>query len=466
MLKFVLRHPYPSLMGIASSAAWRETALPEHSAIFCADDAALARAALEFAIEPLAQGDVVVFLVDPRVEAEVRTQLGARAVDLTRAERDGSIRFLDADLLAGALQLGEALDASVFETLIAGPIRELGAFGRRVHAFGTTVDVLARHGRHDLAMQLEQLWQREVDEGVSLACGYRYDAFPSITHTAAFDDVCRAHSYVGGDATHDVAAAAVQREQHVRALAARCLSLEGLVATRLGEDTLARAAASALHDLGNMLHVVQSGVSMLCEEAQNDPDRRELLDDVDAASVRASSLVQGLLAQVRRPSLRQTFASPASVANTVLGFLRRLVGTDYRLIVDMDSDLGVVTLDTARLERVLLNLALNARDAMPNGGLITLRGRAVERLGRDGTPAGWVRLEVSDTGTGMDAATRAQLFEPFFTTKGEGSGTGLGLSIVRSIVETAGGHVEVESERGRGTTFRVLLPRAPRHAQP
>ena len=447
-------------MEIASSADWHSGAPAEHSAIFCADDAGLARAAVEFALPALRQDEAVAFVVEAAVEAEVRASLAAREIDLARLERDGCVRFVDAGALARALCVDDAIDLVAFEALVRTPLRLLGALGRRVHAFTTAVDVLARDGRHDLALRLEPLWQPEAERGVSIACGYRYDAFPNLTHATTFEDVCRAHTQVGGDAAHDVAAAAVQKEQHVRALAARCSSLEGLVATRLGEDTLARAAASALHDLGNMLLVMQSGVATLGDDPGLDAERRELLEDVDAAAVRAAALVQGLLAQVRRPSLRQTLASPASVANTVLGFLRRLSGSQYRIVVDMDSDLGVVTLDTARLERVLLNLALNARDAMPHGGAITLRGRALDRLGKDGAPVGWVRLEVSDTGNGMDAATRAQLFDPFFTTKAEGAGTGLGLSIVRSIVESAGGQVEVESERGRGTTFRVLLPRA------
>jgi CheY-like chemotaxis protein len=134
--------------------------------------------------------------------------------------------------------------------------------------------------------------------------------------------------------------------------------------------------------------------------------------------------------------------------------LRRLIGEDVILTTTLALDLGRVRVDPGQLEQVLMNLAVNARDAMPRGGKLTITTRNVARPGGEA-----VQLSVTDTGSGMDAGTRARLFEPFFTTKEPGKGTGLGLAVVHGIVTQSGGQIEVDSEPDRGTTFRIELPR-------
>jgi CheY-like chemotaxis protein len=143
--------------------------------------------------------------------------------------------------------------------------------------------------------------------------------------------------------------------------------------------------------------------------------------------------------------------------------MRRLIGEDVELVTDCRDEDALVMVDAGQIEQVLMNLAVNARDAMPAGGRLSIQTaavgpEAVAVLGHGPRPPGWVRVSVTDSGTGMDPATLERIFEPFFTTKGEGKGTGLGLATVYGIVTQSGGHIEVESAPGRGTTFSIFFP--------
>jgi two-component system, cell cycle sensor histidine kinase and response regulator CckA len=182
---------------------------------------------------------------------------------------------------------------------------------------------------------------------------------------------------------------------------------------------------------------------------------RQHVEEVRMAGEQGAALTQQLLAIARKQVLQPRPILLNQVVVSTENLLRRLIGEHIELVTFLASDLGPVLADQAQLRQVILNLALNARDAMPHGGRITVRTHS-KTLPGTSQPA--VALAVEDTGCGMDAPTRAHLFEPFFTTKQPGRGTGLGLATVQRIVKEARGVIVVESEPGRGTRIEVLLP--------
>jgi CheY-like chemotaxis protein len=200
---------------------------------------------------------------------------------------------------------------------------------------------------------------------------------------------------------------------------------------------------------------------MLVHALKPDDPSRELAVEIQRAGERAGSLTRQLLAF----SHKQVLAPRSLDLNTVVSdsekFLRRLIGEHILFTTRLHEPIASVFADPGQVEQVLINLVVNARDAMPMGGSITVStGERTLFEAERGVPAGdWATLEVSDTGTGMDDLTLRRIFEPFFTTKGVGRGTGLGLATVHSIVETASGHVTVDTKLGEGSTFRVYLPR-------
>ncbi len=228
-------------------------------------------------------------------------------------------------------------------------------------------------------------------------------------------------------------------------------------------EAIGRLTGGIAHDFSNLLSVILSHSEMLIERLDEHHPARPAIVQVRKAALRAASLTRQLLAFGRRQVLQPRVLDLNAVVVDVTTMLRRLIGENIRLVTRLDPGLGAIRMDPAQLGQVLMNLAINARDAMPSGGVLTIETAnvRVEGNGRPGGPGpgDWVMLAVSDTGHGMDAATRARIFEPFFTTKEPGRGTGLGLSTVHGIVTQSGGEIDVESEPDRGTTFRIYLPR-------
>jgi PAS domain S-box-containing protein len=223
-------------------------------------------------------------------------------------------------------------------------------------------------------------------------------------------------------------------------------------------EAVGRLAGGVAHDFNNILTAMSGADALLLEGlAETDPLRR-FAEQIKRSISRAAILTRQLLTFTRKQPIQPVVVDPNEAVRAIDEMLRRMIGADIELRCELRA-LGRVKADPGALEQVLMNLAVNARDAMPGGGTLSLR--TADLRGGGAVPDGeWVQIEVADTGVGMDAATRARLFEPFFTTKEQGKGTGLGLSTVYGIVRQSRGHIEVDSEPGHGSHFRILLPRA------
>ena len=242
-------------------------------------------------------------------------------------------------------------------------------------------------------------------------------------------------------------------------------NLEQQLAQSQKMEAIGQLAGGVAHDFNNLLTVIVGCSELALEDFEPEDARRTNVVEVLAAARNATLLTQQLLAFSRRQVIQPRPLQLNDIVANMNGVLRRLIGAEIELTAVLARDLGQVHADQSQLEQVVLNLVVNARDAMPGGGVIRLEtdeealseAAAVE-LGVK--PGRFVRLTVVDTGLGMSEETRLRLFEPFFTTKDAGKGTGLGLSTVYGIVRQNGGHIQVDSAPGQGTEFRVLLPRA------
>src|SRR5438128_587086 len=259
--------------------------------------------------------------------------------------------------------------------------------------------------------------------------------------------------------------------RHARLVLARDVSAQRQLEEQLRQsqkmEAVGQLAGGIAHDFNNLLTAILGSTQLLLHNTPPGDARREDAEEIRHAGLRAAELTRQLLAFSRRQVLAPKVLDVNAVVANMDRMLRRLLGEDVELATSRDPAAGTVNADPGQLEQVLLNLAVNARDAMPGGGRlsigttrVTLREEHVERRHR--MPAGdYVCLAVADTGVGMDATTQAHLFEPFFTTKEVGKGTGLGLATVYGIVKQSGGYIWVYSEAGHGTTVKIYLPRVP-----
>jgi PAS domain S-box-containing protein len=239
-------------------------------------------------------------------------------------------------------------------------------------------------------------------------------------------------------------------------------SLEAQLVQAQKMEAIGRMAGGIAHDFNNILAAILVNSDWIATELRESHPLYEDAVGISTAAQRGAALTRQLLTFSRKQPQELRRVELNAVISDTDRLLRRLLGEDVRLKCSLDPTLGPIMADPSQMEQVLLNLAINARDAMPMGGELRVVSRNVELADpRHGLAAGpYVTVSVSDTGCGMDAATQSRIFEPFFTTKEPGKGTGLGLSTVFGIVRQSGGAVVVESEPGRGSTFTVYLPRS------
>jgi PAS domain S-box-containing protein len=230
-------------------------------------------------------------------------------------------------------------------------------------------------------------------------------------------------------------------------------------------EAIGRLVGSVSHDFNNLLTAIMVYCGLVTENlSQADPARHHA-EEIFAAAEQGSELVRQLLSIARQRQLEPTLVSVSEVVEDLGDMLQRLIGEDVLMEIVRDADPAFIEVDRSQLQQTVLNIALNARDAMPTGGRLTIRSRTANLQNGDKNeehvPGGnYVVLSIEDTGVGMDAATRARIFEPFFSTKPQGKGTGLGLASVHAIVSQAGGHIRVTSTPGQGSLFDLYFPRA------
>jgi hypothetical protein len=230
-------------------------------------------------------------------------------------------------------------------------------------------------------------------------------------------------------------------------------------------ESVGKLAGGVAHDFNNLLGVITGYGELLARRLPDDPGLRKYVDDIMKAAERAADLTRQLLAFSRKQVLRPRIIDLNAIVGEMEKMLQRLIGEDVQLVTRFADPLGRVKADPGQIEQVLMNLAVNARDAMPQGGRLTIETANVNldaayvRSRPDVEPGPHVVLAVSDTGQGMDPEVLSHVFEPFFTTKEPGKGTGLGLATVHGIVKQSGGHIFVYSEAEHGTTFKIYLPR-------
>jgi PAS domain S-box-containing protein len=332
---------------------------------------------------------------------------------------------------------------------------------KAVDMFGWPAEELATKSPVDISAEFQADGRRSADA----AAGYLHQAV--VEGTAFFEWIHRSRD--GRDIPCEIRLARLPDPSRILIRGSIAditdrLQLEAQLRQAQKMEAIGQLAGGVAHDFNNLLTVIAGYCGILLDRLPPDDPLRSDVRAIADAGHRAASLTQRLLAFSRRAVLTPKVIDINSVVRETEHILRRLIGEDILLTVALLPGGGLVKVDPGHLGQVLINLAVNARDALPGGGGLTIRTERVDLSGAvsmsgQEMPAGhYLRLVVSDTGHGMSPDVKSRIFEPFFTTKGVGKGTGLGLAVVHGFVKQSGGYIEVDSEEGQGSTFSISLP--------
>jgi PAS domain S-box-containing protein len=435
-----LVHPsfHPHIRGRAAALMAGES-VPAAEEIYVRLDGTPVDVEVNVARVPLPEGKAFVVIardIRDRKEAEqrVRREREASAASAEARERELWLREI-IDLLPSCIHARDEAGVFVlanraFAEVVGRPPREV--VGRSMTELGIPKDVAETSLAHDRVVLTTGTPTLVKDEPFVDRLGR-----PRIFETSRLPFALRSQA--------TVLCASVDVTERKR------LEAELLEAQKL--EAIGRLAGGIAHDFNNLLTVlVASAEELAAERTTPNPDVALIL----SAANRATALTQQLLAFARKSPVDVRELAINDLVEDIVSLLARVLGEEISIVTTLDPRAGNVRLDRASMDRVLMNLAVNARDAMPDGGTLTFATQPSQTP--DGGDARWVALSVTDTGVGMSEETRAHAFEPFFTTKTVGEGTGLGLATCFGIVQQAGGRIDITSERGRGTTFRILLP--------
>jgi PAS domain S-box-containing protein len=401
-------------------------------------------------------------------------------------QRHGAIATLNADVMLAAAQ-GVSLKG-MLEMCTASMVRNLNAAFARIWTISTTGEYLMLQASAGISTNLDNEYTK-IQMGTSKIGVIARDRKPHLTNDVVNDPRIsnwardeRMVAFAGYPLMVDDRLVGVMAMFSKRKLSPNVINALGSIAQAIAlgierkrlEEQLRQAqkmeavgqlAGGIAHDFNNLLTII-SGYSQLLMSRQGlDEDTRGLVKQIIGAGERAATLTRQLLAFSREQVLEPRVLDLNALLTNLEKMLRRLIGESITLTTALETSAPKVTADPGQLEQVIMNLAVNAADAMPQGGSLTIETRNVELDGsiskiRPTVQAGpYVMLAVSDTGHGMSPEVLAHIYEPFFTTKGPGKGTGLGLATVYGIVRQSGGHIDAYSEQGIGTTFKIYLPR-------
>jgi diguanylate cyclase (GGDEF)-like protein len=343
----------------------------------------------------------------------------------------------------------------------------LQEFARQLKRCFRSSDIPVRMGGDEFMVLLPECTSEHVPKALLHLRGLHFDhagEHVAITFAAGWAE------YKGGETAVDLlnrADHALYSDKKTRNAEKQVCAAEAEMAQQRKMVTVGQMTGGVAHDFNNMLTIIRGYSELLLDYIPVGDVLRDKVEEIDRAAQRAASLTRQLLSFSRKQQPQPD--RRVDLSKLVLGMetmIRALLDSRFRLVLQITPDLGVTRADPTQVEQVLLNLLVNARDAMPDGGNVTIRTANVElddafvRAHPGSRPGRYVSLAVADSGSGMDEHVKAHIFEPFFTTKEENQGTGLGLTIVFGAVKQTGGYIAVDSELNRGTTFTVYFPRA------